>query len=373
MSSKIRSIEFTPIKVPLKRKFSGSHYHMTHRCTIITKITTEDGIIGEIYNGDEMDAQKEILDMLTNRMGPLIIGEDIFSVHKIWNKILSFTFDILADRKIALQAMANIDSAIYDAIGKTLNTPLYKLWGGDRTSMPLMIIGGYYQDGVEFDETAIRKEMENFIEMGASGCKFKVGGRTPEIDAKRVEIVRKTVGDQFAVAVDANQAWSRLEAIRFAERVKHLNIRWFEEPCHWFNDRAAMRDVRYMSGIPVNAGQSEVSAAACIELMTSGAIDVCNYDASWGGGPTSWRQVAQAAAALGIDMAHHEEPQIAGHLLSAAPTATFVEVFHPDRDPLFYEIVANRKPFANGCYDIPLGPGWGIELDRSVIAKYRVD
>ena len=67
MSSKIKSIEVTPIKVPLKRKFSGSHYFMTHRCTIITKITTEDGIVGEIYNGDEMDAQKEILDMIVHR------------------------------------------------------------------------------------------------------------------------------------------------------------------------------------------------------------------------------------------------------------------------------------------------------------------
>jgi D-galactarolactone cycloisomerase len=49
--------------------------------------------------------------------------------------------------------------------------------------------------------------------------------------------------------------------------------------------------------------------------MTNGSIDVCNFDASWAGGPTAWRQVAGAAAALGIEMAHHEEPQISAHLL----------------------------------------------------------
>ena len=130
-------------------------------------------------------------------------------------------------------------------------------------------------------------------------------------------------------------------------RVKEFNIRWFEEPCRWNNDKEAMKDIRYMSGIPVAAGQSEISAAGCIGLMTNGSIDVCNFDASWAGGPTSWRQVAGTAAALGIEMAHHEEPQIFAHLLASAPTGTFLEVFHPDRDPLFYKIIEKH---ANNPY-----------------------
>lgn len=373
MKSTLMSIEAIPLKIPLKRKYSGSHYAMTHRCTIITKITTEDGIVGEIYNGDEMDAQPEMIDMIVNRMFPLVRGENIFAVHRIWEKMHTFTFDILADRKIALQAMACIDSAIHDAIGKTLNMPLYKLWGGSRSSLPVMIIGGYYQEGEEIGERSIRNDIETFREMGAAGCKFKIGGRRPEVDAERVRIARDAAGDDFVLAVDANQAWTRWEALRFAERAKPYNLRWFEEPCRWNNDKAAMRDIRYMSGIPVNAGQSEVSAAACIELMTGGAIDLCNFDASWGGGPTAWNQVAAAGAALGIDMAHHEEPQIAAHLLAAAPTGTYMEVFHPDRDPLFYEIVENRNPFVRGHYEVPDGPGWGIRLDRRVIEKYRTD
>ena len=120
-------------------------------------------------------------------------------------------------------------------------------------------------------------------------------------------------------------------------------------------------------------GQSEISAADCIGLMTNGSIDVCNFDASWAGGPTAWRQVAGTAAALGIEMAHHEEPQISAHLLASAPTGTFLEVFHPDRDPLFYKIIENRNPFDNGYYQVPDGPGFGIKLDRSVIEKYRLD
>src|SRR5699024_11041704 len=108
----------------------------------------------------------------------------------------------------------------------------------------------------------------------------------PQIDIERVRIARRAAGDDFVLAVDANQGWNRKDALKFAKGVKDLNIRWFEEPCRWSYDKEGMKDVRNMAGIPVTAGQSEDSPAGCIRLMTSGAIDVCNFDASWGGGPT---------------------------------------------------------------------------------------
>ena len=72
-------------------------------------------------------------------------------------------------------------------------------------------------------------------------------------------------------------------------------------------------------------------------------------------------------------MAHHEEPQISAHLLASIAHGTYMETFHPDRDPLFYQLVANRAPFSGGYYAVPQGPGFGLELEASVIDKYRVD
>jgi D-arabinonate dehydratase len=103
-----------------------------------------------------------------------------------------------------------------------------------------------------------------------------------------------------------------------------------------------------------------------------GAIDVCNFDASWALGPTEWRRVAALAAAFGVQMGHHEEPQISAHLLAAVPHGTYVECFHPDRDPLFWTLIANRPQIHDGWYPVPGGPGFGIELDQSCIARYRV-
>jgi D-arabinonate dehydratase len=106
--------------------------------------------------------------------------------------------------------------------------------------------------------------------------------------------------------------------------------------------------------------------------MAAGAIDVCNFDASWSGGPTEWRRVAAHASTYAVEMGHHEEPQVAAHLLAAIPHGTYLETFHPDRDPMFYHLVANRSALKDGQYRVPDGPGFGLELDRTAIEKYRV-
>jgi L-alanine-DL-glutamate epimerase-like enolase superfamily enzyme len=72
-------------------------------------------------------------------------------------------------------------------------------------------------------------------------------------------------------------------------------------------------------------------------------------------------------------MGHHEEPQISAHLLASIPHGTYVEVFHPDRDPLFWNLIANRSEIKDGMYPLPTGPGWGLELDESYIKKHRTE
>jgi L-alanine-DL-glutamate epimerase-like enolase superfamily enzyme len=367
---RIERIECIPLSMPLPRTFRGSNYFMTHRCTIITRIYTSAGIVGECYNGDEFETQAEVLRIITDEIAPLVIGQDAFNVEGCWQAMLKPTYNILRDRKLATSAQACVDSAIWDAVGKALNAPLYRLWGGYADSLPVICIAGYYEEGKKLADFG--REMEAVRAAGYGGCKFKVGGRTPAEDAERVRTARSAVGSDFILTVDANQGWPLREAVAFARLVEDQDIRWFEEPVQWFNDRLDMAAVRNMTGIPVCAGQSEIGRAACRDLMAAGAIDVCNFDASWGAGPTEWRRVAGLAAAFGVEMAHHEEPQISAHLLASVAHGTYLETFHPDRDPLFYTLVANRSPFDNGRYKVPSGPGFGLELDEAVIAKFRV-
>jgi len=364
---RIERVETTQIRVPLQRTYRGSAYKMSHRSTLVVRIHTDAGIVGEAYVGDEDAALREIDTIVREEIVPHVLGEDVFATERLWQFARPATADILRDRRLGLVACAGIDTAVWDAVGKALGQPLWRLWGGYRSTLPMIAIGGYYWEGAD-----IPAEVEDLLERGLSGMKFKVGGLTPEEDARRFRSAREVAGPDFVLAADANQAWSPREAIRFAQLVEDCDLYWFEEPCKWGNDRRAMRDVRHGAGIRVCAGQSEFSAAGCRDLMEAGAIDVCNFDASWSGGPTEWRRVAATALSYDVAMGHHEEPQVASHLLCSIPHGTFVECFHPDRDPIWWNLVANRPPLVDGKITLSDAPGLGWELDADYIARYRV-
>jgi D-galactarolactone cycloisomerase len=363
----IRRIETVPLRVPLGRIYRGSFYEMTHRSTIVTRVYTDEGIVGEAYAGDEDAGLLEIDGIIHDEIAGQLIGCDAMAIERCWELTRPVTFNILRDRRLGLVAQACVDAALWDAIGKALGQPLWKLWGGYRDRLPMISIGGYY-DATQ----TIAEEVAEVQERGAAGMKFKVGGRDPATDARRFKEAREAGGPAFILAADANQGWTREEAVAFARLVDGADLRWFEEPCRWHNDRRAMHEVRTMAGVPVCAGQSEFSAGGCRDLMVEAAIDVCNFDASWSGGPTEWRRVAGMALSFDVAMGHHEEPQVAAHLLASVSHGTYVECFHPDRDPIWWNLVANRPPLVDGQITLPTAPGFGWELDEDYIERYRV-
>lgn len=370
MSLVIRSVETVPVRVTLSRVYRGSHYQMPRRCTIITRVLTEEGVVGEAYNGDADEEQSAIISIVENELAPLVVGRDAFSIEGCWEAMRAIGFDQLRDRRLVMQAIACIDSALWDALGKALQTPLYRLWGGFRSAMPMIGIGGYYTD----DPSSIEEEVGFFSDAGFVGMKFKVGGMSPAEDAERLRRGVLAAREGFVFLVDANQGWTVAEAVEFVERTHDfVRLRWFEEPCQWPNDRAAMRAVRFKTGVPVAAGQSEITRLGIRDLMTDGAIDVSNFDASWGGGPTEWRRAALMAMSFGVEVGHHEEAQISSHLLAAVPHGTYVEAFHPDRDPIFWNMLSNRPELDQGLLRLPEHPGFGWELDEQFVEKYRVD
>ena len=363
----ITRIETEAIRVPLARTYRGSHYKMTHRSTIITRIHTASGLVGEAYAGDEDASLLEIERIIQEELAPLLIGQDGSAIEKLWEIARPATWDILRDRRLGLVACASIDVTLWDLMGKALGVPLWKLWGGYRSRVPIITIGGYYGSNL-----TIKEEVEYLLKEEFAGMKFKIGGMSPEDDAKRFKEARKVGGDNFRIAVDANQGYTPAQAIEFSKLVADDNLLWFEEPCIWQNDKKGMRDVRYGGSVAVCAGQSEFSAAGCRDLMEAGSIDFCNFDSSWSGGPTEWRKVAAMATVYDVKMAHHEEAQVSAHLLASIPHGTYVEYFHPDRDPIWHNLLANRPALKDGHIQLNDNPGLGWELDRDYINKYRI-
>jgi D-galactarolactone cycloisomerase len=368
-SLRIERIETIAMRAPLARRFVGSAYSMDNRCTIIVRLTTADGVVSETYSGDTDDEQALVLGIIHDELAPAILGCSARDPEGLWRAMEPATNNILRDRGLALQAIAALDTAVWDTLGRAIGQPLYRLWGAVTDTLPISVIGGYYH----LDHAQTAALIRSYVDAGFAGVKFKVGGRTPEEDAARVAVAREAAGPGFAIMVDANQGYSLRDAVDFGRRVADLDIRWFEEPVRWTNDRRWMRDVRYETGIPVTAGQSEVTLRGLRDLVEDGAIDVSNFDASWAGGPTIWRKAAGLCAAYGVQLGHHEEPQVAAHLLASVPDHTFVECFDEERDPFFWKLTDMSSRISDGRYTLPTGPGFGIELDWDYVRANTVD
>lgn len=370
MNLKIESVEVIPIRVPLPHVFKGSHYQMKNRCTVLTRVRTADGTVGQIYNADEDEAQLEIVKIIRSELVPLVLGMDAMRTEAIWDAMSIILKDQLRDRWRAMQAIACIDSAVWDVVGKATGVSLHRLWGGSRDRVPMIGIGGYYSD----DPESIQEEVGFFADTGMVGMKFKIGKMHPSEDALRLRRAVEAAPAGFMFAVDANQAWSVQEATEFIDLTRDVTpLLWFEEPCLWPGDHQRMRDVRLKTGVPTSAGQMEFTPQGMLAMMRAEAIDFCNYDASWGGGPTVWRRVAAVAALHDVRMGHHEEAQLASHLLASVPHGTYVEAFHPDRDPIYWQMIANRPDLVDGNLVLTGQPGFGWELDASFIDRYRAD
>ncbi len=146
-----------------------------------------------------------------------------------------------------------------------------------------------------------------------------------------------------------------------------------EEPVQWQEQIEGNARVRSV-GIPVNAGQGEISRHGCRDLVVRGAVDVLNVDATIAAGVTEWRRIAGMAHCFGVEMAHHEEPQVSPHLLAGVSNGICVEIFpNYNRNPMWFDLPAERPEIEDGFMRLPAGPGFGLPLSQDIIDKYRGD
>jgi D-arabinonate dehydratase len=368
---RLHSVEAIAIDIPLTRNFGGSTYAVLKRSTVVTRLRTDEGLVGCVYNGDNREHGAEIVRLIHDDLAPLLRGRDLLDGERIWDRLFALSHSS-RDRKKLMEAIACVDCAIWDLVGKARGRSVCALLGGKPPRrLPIISIGGYYREGKTLAD--IGREMESYRQAGMAGCKFKVGGLTPEADAERVGAARRAAGPDFVLAVDANRGWSVEDAVRFARLVEPLDIAWFEEPCHWHDDAAMMARVRRATSIPITAGQSEITAHGVRRLVEAGAVDLVNFDVSEGGGVTEWRRAAALCAVAGVRMAHHEESQIAGQLLAGVTHGTYVECFaDPERDPVWQTMWANRPVPKDGLFEVPTGPGFGLALDEAMLRRFRV-
>jgi len=343
---------------------NGLHTYSKVRLGVVT-ITTDEGISGIGYGagGAGIDWSK-LVPYFANQL----IGENPLCNEKIWYKM--WIPKTVGRRGATTRAISAIDVALWDLKAKVANMPLYKLLGGAKKRIPVYIAGGYY----EKDKTLadLGEEMRSYVKMGSKAVKMKVGAMSITEDAKRVEVVRKAVGDDVKVMLDANCAYTVHEAIQFIKRVEEYNPYWFEEPVQP-DDYDGFRRIGQATFVPVATGENEMTRFGFRDLILQGELPILNADAFEVGGITEWMKIAALAQAHNRAMAPHGAQTIHLALQCAVKNSLILE-YYPTR---FYEIgdlfSHTLELNDDGTASPPEVPGHGFYPNLEVLNKYRIN
>jgi len=174
-----------------------------------------------------------------------------------------------------------LDMAVWDALAKAEERPLYRLLAerrgvslaaGEAPRVQIYAAGGYYQGDDDKEHRALQAELGSYLERGYTRVKMKVGGAPLEVDLARIEAALEVVGAGERLMVDANARFEAREAIRFSEAIAPYGLHWYEEPCDPL-DYQALACVAAVSPTPIATGENLFSAVDVRNLLRFGGLD----------------------------------------------------------------------------------------------------
>ena len=344
----------------------NGRYTYTASGTVLVRVHTDGGVTGIGWAGGQVGPDRAIYEAAKS-LSQLAVGLDVFAVEQLWE--LMFQPKIYGRRGLTTRAMGAIDIAMWDAAGKSVGLPLYKLLGGYRDRVPAYLAGGYYVEGKGLDGLA--QEMLDKVAAGARYVKMKIGGAPLSEDIERVRVVREAIGPEINLMVDANNAFSVLEAVRFAKRAEKYEPFWFEEPVH-AEDYAGLAQVKRSTVIPIATGENEYTRYGFRDLIASGGADLLQADALVLGGVTEWKHIASLASAYGLPMAPHGSALLHVHLVAAVSNGLIVEHVISEGESRRGMFQTRLTLDADGMISPPQAPGLGIELNEEYLQAHRV-
>ena len=363
----IKKIDVIPLSIPLENQtVTVSRRALKTRGFALVRIQSDEGLEGNGVVG--ISNSLAVSAIAKHELYPLLIGENIFSYQSLWEKMYN---EVYRDRKgAAIRAISAVDIALWDLIGKTLNLPLYKLLGGSDNKVKCYASGGYYHVGKKLK--GLSQEMEGYISAEFKAVKMKIGKLSIEKDLERIQTVRKTVGSEVILMVDANNAYTKSEAIKLARKMERHDVYWFEEPLHVEDISGSAELVRTLD-VPIAAGELEYTRYGFRELIENKAIDIIQPDVQTIGGVTEWLKVAALGNTFSLPIAPHWAQEIHMHLVAATPNSEWLEFFVPENgirteDKIYKDNLTTKNSFLH----IPNKPGIGYEINEKAIQKYRI-
>ncbi len=305
--------------------------------------------------------------LISDSLGKVVHGVDAMDIPRAWIAMVQAIRN-LGRPGIASMAISAVDNALWDLKARLLDQPLVKVLGAAREVLPIYGSGGF----TSYTNEELEKQLGGWVEQGIPRVKMKIG-RNPDADGQRVALARAAIGDDAELFVDANGAYSRKQAMKFAYTFSEYGVSWFEEPVS-SDDLEGLRLMRDAGppGMEIAAGEYGYDETYFRRILEAGAVDVLQADATRAAGITGFLMTDTLCQAAHVQLSSHCGPSMHVHAGCAAKTIRHAEYFHDHAriEKMLFDGVI--QPLDGALKPDLSRPGHGLEFKRADAEKYAI-
>ena len=351
---------------------------------VFVKILTDEGIYG--WGESTVEWKTRAVVGAIEDLKPLIIGKDPRNIKQNFQIMTKHGFWKLG--VIGMSAISGIEHAMWDILGKSLNTPVWQLLGGkvrDKvkiyTHLGMGDMKAVYKDTMNV--SGLIDHAQKLVDLGYNAFKvvfipythYTVTNKNLKYVNHLMSSLRDKVGDEIEIMVDFHgRCGSGQSAIQYVKELEPYNPMFIEEPIQP-GDTSTLLQIKEAICCPLATGERLIGLQEFESLFHLRAIDIAQPDLNHCGGLLEAKNIASAASVANIAIApHNPNGPIAGaaalHFAISTPNHIIQEVM--DKSVPWYEDVISTTPIKrNGSYwEIPNSPGFGIEVNEKEAAKY---
>ena len=347
---------------------------------LFVKVETDEGLYG-VGEARPLQRTDTVLGYLKETTPRFVLGADPFEIEKLTHRLMREDFGRAGE--VVMTGLALIEVACWDIMGKALGLPVYRLLGGAVRDKIKAYANGWYR--VERTPEEFHQAAKEVVAMGYKGLKFDpFGAGFYELDRAEknhvvslVEAVYDAVGPEVDILIEMHGRFNPVTAVEMARELARFKPAWIEEPVPPENMKA-LRDVREAVlplGIPVATGERIHTAHDYRDLFEERAADIIQVDITHFGGLMNTKKLAATAEMYYMLMAPHNvggpvSTAAALHLAASMDNFKIQEFFNDFADRHVMDAAPGVPPVVDGYFDLPKGPGLGVELDEDFIAAH---
>ena len=343
------------------------------------KVETDEGISG-VGEARVLNRTDGVLGYLSEAIPRYVIGSDPFEIERLVQRM--FREDFGRAGEIIMTAMALIEIACWDIMGKALNQPVYRLLGGAVRDKIKAYANGWYT--VERTPGEFHEAAKSVLEKGYRALKFDpFGAGFYEMDRAEknriielVEAVRDAVGPDVDIMIEMHGRFNPATAIEMTRDLARFKPAWVEEPVPPENLAALKKasDAIAPLGVPIATGERMHTMYEYRELFELQAADIIQPDITHFGGILNTKKLAAWAETYYMLIAPHNvggpvSTAAALHLAACTPNFKVQEHFNDFAEAYVKDAAPGLPEVVDGCFSLPQGPGLGVTLDEAVVAE----